>query len=536
MTRKIETSHTNGPDLPPVVELSVGAALRQVAAEVPHRLALIEGIVKDRRRWTYAELLRDAEASARTLRARYEPGTRIGVWVPNTPEFVVFQFGVALAGMVLVTVNPTFREAEFRFSIQQSGARACLVYPEFRGSPMALIAKRVQDQLDNFDEIIDVTEFPAFLEMGDQSVELPWVDPLSPAQIQYTSGTTGTPKGALIPHRAMVNDPRQAAILAGGQDGDVWMGILPLFHVGGCVLAAMGTLSLRGTLLPLLNFDAGVALRLVEEEHVTIMNPVPTMLTAITQHPDFALRDLSSLRSIISGGATVPPEMVRSIEESLGINFVVVFGQTETTGVITMTTITDTVEDKAFTAGRPLPGVEVKIVSAETGDTVPLGEVGEVMTRGYHTMVGYHGNPEGTAAALEPDGWLHTGDLAVMDERGYIQISGRIKDMIIRGGENLFPREIEDELFRHPALASTVIVGVPDDYYGEVPVAFVQLADGHAVTGDDLAEYLRPWLSGYKIPAKWYRVTEYPATLSGKVQKFVLRNGWINGEYHGHEL
>lgn len=536
MSRQLELSYTAGPDEPPVVNLTVGGYLREIAAQVPDRLAIVEGVAENRRRWTYAELLRDAEACARALLARYEPGTKIGVWVPNAPEFTIFQFGVALAGMVLVTINPTFREPELKFSLQQSRAKACLVYPEFRGSPMAEIARRVRDDLDTFEDIIDVATFREFLDSADPSIPLPEVDPLSAAQIQYTSGTTGVPKGAMIPHRAIVNDPRQAALLAGGTDGGVWMGILPMFHVGGCVLAGMGALSLRGTLVPLLNFDAGLALRLVEEERVTIMNPVPTMVAAMMQHPDFTKRDLSSLRSVISGGAPVPPEMVRKIEETLGVDFTIVFGQTETTGVITMTTVNDTIEDKALTVGRPLPGIEVKIVSPETGETVPVGEVGELLTRGYHTMLGYHDNPEASAATLEPDGWLHTGDLGVMDSRGYISIAGRIKDMIIRGGENIFPREIEDELFKHEALASAAVVGVPDNYYGEIAVAFVTVKPGYQVTGAELAEYLRPRLSGYKIPARWFRVEQYPTTLSGKIQKYVLRDEYVAGKYEHLEI
>lgn len=536
MPRLLEESYVAGPAEPPVVDITVGGFLREVAAQVPDRIAIVEGIPENRRRWTYAELLRDAEACARQLLARYEPGTRVGVWVPNAPEFTIFQFGAALAGMVLVTINPTFRESEFRFSMASSGAKACLVYPEFRGSPMREIAERVQRELDGFEEIIHVDDFEEYLRGADPSIQLPEVDPLSPAQIQYTSGTTGTPKGTLIPHRAIVNDPRQSAILAGGQDGGVWMGILPLFHVGGCVLGGMGAMSLRGTLVPLLNFDAGVALQLVEEEKVTIMNPVPTMVAAMMQHPDFGKRDLSSLKSIISGGATVPPDMVKRIEDTLGVDFTIVFGQTETTGVITMTTTEDTIEDKAFTSGLPLPGLEVKIVDPESGATQPIGEVGELLTRGYHTMVGYDGNPEATAATLEPDGWLHTGDLGVMDERGYIRISGRIKDMIIRGGENLFPREIEDELFQHEDLAGASVVGVPDDYYGEIAAAFVIPKEGRTVTGAELAEYLRPRLSGYKIPAKWYQVESYPQTLSGKVQKFAIRDAWIAGDYDEHEI
>jgi fatty-acyl-CoA synthase len=340
----------------------------------------------------------------------------------------------------------------------------------------------------------------------------------------------------MIPHRAIVNDPRQAAILAGGRDGDAWMGILPLFHVGGCVLGGMGALSLHGTFVPLLNFEPGLALRLIEEERINIMNPVPTMVAAMMQHPDFASRDLSSLRSIVSGGATVPPEMVKAIEESLGVDFTIVFGQTETTGVITMTSVDDTIEDKAFTSGLPLPGIEVKISDPETGLTMPVGEVGELMTRGYHTMVGYNSNPEGTAAALEPDGWLHTGDLGIMNDRGYIRIAGRIKDMIIRGGENLFPREIEDELFQHDKLASAAVVGVPDSYYGEIAVAFVIPKSGQTVTGAELVDYLRPRLSGYKIPARWFVLEAFPQTLSGKIQKFVIREQFLAGTHDASEV
>lgn len=534
--RLLEESYVAGPSTPPVVDISVGEALREVASQVPDRIAIVEGIAENRRRWTYAELLRDAEACARALLQRYEPGTRVAVWVPNAPEFTIYQFGAALAGMVLVTINPTFRESELRFSIEQSGARVCLVYPEFRGTAMWELAERVRDSVDGFDDIINVDSFRDFLDSADPSTVIPSVDPLSPAQIQYTSGTTGVPKGAMIPHRAIVNDPRQAAILAGGRDGDAWMGILPLFHVGGCVLGGMGALSLRGTFVPLLNFEAGLALRLIEEEKVNIMNPVPTMVAAMMQHPDFASRDLSSLRSIISGGATVPPEMVKAIEESLGVDFTIVFGQTETTGVITMTTVDDTIEDKAQTSGLPLPGIEVKISDPESGRTMPVGEVGELMTRGYHTMVGYNNNPEGTASALEPDGWLHTGDLGIMDERGYIRIAGRIKDMIIRGGENLFPREIEDELFQHDKLASAAVVGVPDPYYGEIAVAFLISKPGESLAGGELVDFLRPRLSGYKIPARWFVVDAFPQTLSGKIQKFAIRDQFLAGAYDTAEV
>ncbi|ODU07622.1 MAG: hypothetical protein ABS81_00510 [Pseudonocardia sp. SCN 72-86] len=513
--------------------MTVGDLLRRAVAMAPDRHAIVEGSADadDRRRWTYTELLRDAEACARALLARHPVGSHLGIWAPNIPEWTVFQCGAALAGMVIVTINPTFREAEARFSLTQSGAVACFTYPAFRGSPMLEIARRIQADLPTLRDVVSFDDWDTFLASGDPSLPLPEVDPSSAAQIQYTSGTTGTPKGAMIPHRGVVNDPRQAAVRAGGQEGAVWLAVLPMFHVGGCVLAGMGVMSLAGTVVPLVNFDAGLALQLIEEERVTITNPVPTMVAAMMQHPSFTSRDLSSLRSLVSGGAPVPAEMVRSFEKALGVDFTIVFGQTETSGVITMTTADDTAEDKTLTCGRPLPGVEIKLVDPVTGQIVPRGTTGELLTRGYHTMLGYLDRPAETAETLEADGWLHTGDLAVMDDRGYIAINGRIKDMIIRGGENLFPREIEDELFQHPALAGAAVIGVPDDYYGEIVAAFVKVRDGATTTAAELTDFLRPRLSGYKIPARWYFVDDYPQTLSGKIQKFAIRQQWEAGDY-----
>ncbi|WP_433503147.1 AMP-binding protein [Pseudonocardia halophobica] len=513
--------------------MTVGDLLRRAVAMAPDRAAIVEGHEDPaaRRRWTYRELLRDAEACARALLSRYAPGSHIGIWAPNIPEWTVLQCGAALAGMVIVTINPTFREPEVRFSLEQSGAVACFAYPEFRGSPMLGIAHRLRDELPALRDVLSFDDWAAFLASAPAELALPEVEPGSACQIQYTSGTTGAPKGAMIPHRGVVNDPRQAAVRAGGEEGAVWLAVLPMFHVGGCVLAGMGVMSLAGTLVPLKNFDAGVALQLIEEERVTITNPVPTMVAAMMQHPTFTTRDLSSLRSLVSGGAPVPAEMVREFEKALGVDFTIVFGQTETSGVITMTTVDDTTEDKATTCGLPLPGIEIKVVDPDTGETVPRGTRGELLTRGYHTMLGYHHLAEASATTLEADGWLHTGDLAVMDERGYIAVNGRIKDMIIRGGENLYPREIEDELFRHPALAGAAVLGIPDDYYGEIVAAFVKLREGHSATPAELDAFLRPRLSGYKIPARWYFVDEYPQTLSGKIQKFALRDLWEAGAF-----
>jgi fatty-acyl-CoA synthase len=527
-----ELAFLAGPAEPPVLEMTVGDLLRRAVDLAPDQPAIVEGVAgPQRRRWTYRELLADAEACARALLARYRPGSHVAIWAPNIPEYTVFQCGAALAGMVMVTINPTFRRNELAFSLTQSKAVACFTYPEFRGNPMRHIIDEVAGELPDLQEVVGFDEWAEFLASGDPRVELPEVSPRSPAQIQYTSGTTGTPKGAMIPHRGIVNDPSQAALRAGGQQGGVWLAVLPMFHVGGCVLAGMGAMSLAATLVPMLNFEAGLALQLIEEERVTISNPVPTMVAAMMQHPMFGQRDLSSWRSLISGGAPVPADMVRQMEKALGADFTIVFGQTETSGVITMTTVADTAEDKAMTSGRPLPGIEIKVTDPATGATCRRGEVGELLTRGYHTMLGYHDDPAATAAAIEPDGWLHTQDLCVMDERGYIAVVGRIKDMIIRGGENIYPREIEDALFEHEALAGAAVVGLPNDYYGETVGAFIRVKEGHHVTAEELTEYLRPRLSGYKLPAHWYFVDQYPQTLSGKIQKFQIRQDWISGRY-----
>jgi fatty-acyl-CoA synthase len=530
--RDMNCAYEIGPSTPPVLDMTVGDLLRRTAAAAPERLAIVEGVLgTNRRRWTYAQLLDESEACARALLTRFPPGAHVAIWAPNIPEYTIFQCGVALAGMVMVTINPTFRAAELEYCLRQSKAVGCFVSSEFRTNPMSDVAKEVAVRIAWPVDVVCFDQWNEFLASADRSRDLPVVDPLSPTQIQYTSGTTGRPKGALIPHRGIVNDGHQAALRAGAKAGAVWLAVLPMFHVGGCVYAGMGTLSMAGTLIPLVNFDADTALRLIEEEHVTIMNPVPTMIIAMMQSPGFESSDLSSLTAISSGGAPVPEDMVRRIEATLGVDFTIVFGQTEASGVITMTTADDTSDDKALTCGRPLPGIEVKIVDPVTGEICRRGETGELLTRGYHTMLGYHDDPEGTAAALEDDGWLHTQDLCSMDGRGYIKVDGRIKDMIIRGGENIYPREIEDELFKHLDIADVSVVGIPDDYYGEIAAAFVKFMPDAATTSHELDEFLRRTMTGYKIPGKWYVVEEFPQTLSGKIQKFAIRDKWREGLY-----
>jgi fatty-acyl-CoA synthase len=297
------------------------------------------------------------------------------------------------------------------------------------------------------------------------------------------------------------------------------------------VLGALGSLWARATHIPVLAFDPGLVLELVETERVAVMGGVPTMLIAMMEHPDFATRDLSSLRSVLSGGSTVPAELVRRIEGGLGIRFGIVFGQTEASPVITQTRLDDTPEDKAETIGQPQPQQEVKIVDVESGEVVPCGQIGEICSRGYNVMLGYFEMPDATAETIDADGWLHTGDLGTMDERGYLKVEGRLKDMVIRGGENLYPREIEEVLFTHPGVADVAVLGVPDEKWGEELAAVVRRAPGHdAVTDDELRSYLRERLAPQKAPRRWAFVDDFPLTASGKVQKFVLRERLLKGE------
>ncbi|MBW2725762.1 MAG: AMP-binding protein, partial [Deltaproteobacteria bacterium] len=330
-------------------------------------------------------------------------------------------------------------------------------------------------------------------------------------------------------HRGLTNNGRFVVDSLGARPGEAFFNPAPLFHVAGCVVGVLGSLACRATLVQSVAFEPGLALALCERERVTTMGGVPTMLIAMMEHPDFARRDLSALRSVGIGGAAVPAELVHRIEAALGIDLIVLFGQTEASCSITKTRPDDSSTDKAETIGLPLPQTEVQIVDPETGRVVAPGVAGEICARGYGVMHGYHGNPEATAATIDAAGWLHTGDLGTMDTRGYCKIVGRIKDMIIRGGENIYPREIEEVLFAHSAVGDVAVVGVPDEKWGEQVVAFVRLAPGAAADAEELQMYVRERLARHKVPREWFFLDELPTTASGKVQKFALRDRYCDG-------
>jgi fatty-acyl-CoA synthase len=513
----------------PLRNLTVGEVLREAAKDSPDDLALVAGVPGDERRWTFADLLADAERVAAALVGRFSPGERVAVWAPNLPEWVLLELGAGLAGVVLVTVNPAYQRHELAYVLAQSGASGIFLATEWRGNPMRASLDAVRDELPQLRDVVMFEEWAEFL-ASTGSVPLPNVGPDDPAQIQYTSGTTGFPKGALLRHGGLTDNAALFAAVAEIGRGDVYVNPMPMFHTAGCVLGALGTLQARAVHVPVLAFDPAFVLELIERERGTALLGVPTMQIALLEHPDIATRDLSSLRSSVSGGSLVPAELVRRIEATLGVQFCIVYGTTECSPLITMTRFADTPEDKAATIGRAIPQTEVKIIDPETGDVVAPGTVGELCARGYMVMPGYFENPDATAEAIDSEGWYHTGDLASMDERGYCRIEGRLKDMIIRGGENIYPREIEDVLFTHPAVADAAVVGIPDDKWGEQVAAFVRLAGDSSASSDELTTHVREQLASFKVPRQWVFVDEFPLTGSGKIQKFVLRDRFLNGE------
>jgi len=536
---KLERAYYPADTSSPVRESTVGSALRAAAEQAPGGAAMVEGVPGpplDRRRWTNAELLAEAEAVAAALLGRFEPGERVAAWAPNIPEWVLLEFGAALAGVVLVTVNPAYRPSELAYVLRQSGASGIFLVPEFR-SPMARYLDEVRGELPNLREAVlfpggagvppGMTEWKEFVASGSPLEKLPDVAPLDPAQIQYTSGTTGFPKGALLHHRGITNNARLYGERLGMGPGDVYVNPMPLFHTAGCVMGVLSCLQTGAVHVPVPFFDPAAVLELIESERGTVMLGVPTMLIALLEHADFPNRDLSGVRTIISGGSVVPPELVRRVEDALGVPFTIVFGTTECSPLLTQTALDDDPADRATTLGRPLPQTEVQVVDPGTGEVSGVGEVGELCCRGYLVMTGYYDMPEATAAAIDADGWYHTGDLASMDGRGYVRIEGRLKDMIIRGGENIYPREIEDVLFKHPAVAECAVVGIPDERWGEVVAAFVRVAPGAERPAEtELFSLCREHLAPHKTPVHWVFLDAFPLTGSGKIQKYVLREGF----------
>ena len=513
-----------------VLETTVGGALHDMARQRGDCAALVEVDLDGEtgRRWTYAELLADSERLGKALASRFAPGERLVVWAPNVPEWVLMEYACGLAGLILVTANPSYQTAELRYVLEQSGASGLFSVESYRGNPMSEIAVTAADGLGAVREIVDLDDAAALYRIGDRPAELPVVTPDDAAQIQYTSGTTGFPKGAVLSHRSLTNNARYCAIRSGTRPDSVWANFMPMFHTSGCGLITLGALQSGCAMFLVKLFDPAAILRLIEREKVTAILGVPTMLVAMMECLDQEPFDLSSVEIAVSGGSMVAPELVRNATERFGCEFETVYGQTEASPLVTQHRSGESLDIICNTAGLPMPQTEVSIRSVDGENRVlPVGEVGEICVRGYCVMIGYHDNPSATADAIDADGWLHTGDLGTLDRQGYLRITGRVKEMIIRGGENLFPAEIENTLLEHPDVAEVAVVGLPDDKWGEIVACFVRMEPGRSMDPQELRRHCRARLSPQKTPVVWREVPAFPLTGSGKIRKFTLVDDYV---------
>ncbi|MGD9980897.1 MAG: class I adenylate-forming enzyme family protein [Hyphomonadaceae bacterium] len=527
-------SHFPAQGEPEPAPFTFGSMLRASAAAAPNRAALkeldYEGAIQ--RCWTYAELLRDAERLARALASRHEEGARVAVYANNTPEWVLLELACGLAGVVLVTVNPSYQRRELKYVLEQSRAEAIYYVTSFRGNPMKEVADAVCDELPAIRRRILLTNHDALFD-GEERGGLRDPKPHDPVQIQYTSGTTGFPKGALLHHNGLIRNGVDTLTRGGVTPGAVFINNMPLFHCSGCAILVGGGLALGCTMLLTPMFDPAPIVRAIERERCEFVFGVPTMIVALIDEVQRSGRNVSSVKRLMSGGAMVAPELCRKAREVFGAPIQIVYGQTESSPVITGCWNDDTLKDLTETIGQPQPHVEVSIRDPQTNVVAPIGEQGEICCRGYLVMKGYNDNPEATAKAIDPDGWLHTGDLGRMDARGYLKITGRVKDMIIRGGENLFPAEIENVMLEHPAVTEVAVVGIPDEKWGEQVACFMRSARGDKPVSAELKAFIRDRLSPQKTPAFWIWVDDWPLTGSGKIQKFKLREAFERGEFEG---
>lgn len=509
----------------PLIEKPVGDVLLDAADRFGDAIALVDGQPTPglRRSWSFRDLAADARCAARALLKHFEPGDHVAIWSSNRPEWAIVEYGAALAGLVLVTVNPAYLAHELTHVLRQSRAKGIIVEDNYRGRDLSAIVEQVRADLPGLDFVLPMSAWNDFI-ATDTDHQLPEVLPDAIAQIQYTSGTTGFPKGACLKHRALANNARLYAETIGAREGDVWINAMPMFHTAGCGLATLGALQTGGTQVMAPGFDADQMLDLFEQLRGTITLCVPTMLTRMLEVQEKAPRDLTTWRLVTLGGAPVPPELVHRAQHVAGVEVGIGFGQTESSPYLTHTLPADPHPQWAETIGKPLPQTEVKIIDPASGAVQPIGVSGEICARGYCIMAGYHDAAEATRSAIDAEGWLHTGDIGSMDEHGYCRILGRLRDMIIRGGENVYPREIEDLLIAHPGVADAAVVGLPDADWGETVAACIRPAEAWQPSPEELTDFCRARLAGYKVPRRWHFMEAFPQTASGKVQKFALRD------------
>ncbi|ESU30138.1 AMP-binding protein [Bacillus sp. 17376] len=529
---------------------TVGELLEVQAKKYPEHEAVVYA---DRNlRMNYKEFNMLCRKAARGLmKLGVKKGEHIAAWSSNTPEWVVSQFATGKMGAVLVTVNTNYRTAELEYLLKQSDSTTIIlmeqykdasyidmvyeIVPELKTSEPGKLESSTLPYLKNvivmgekrfpgtysWQDILDMADGVTEEELDKQMATLKQSEVIN---MQYTSGTTGFPKGVMLTHSNIVNNAFNVANAMKLTDQDRLCIPVPFFHCFGCVMGTLACATVGATMVPVQEFSPKAVLETVEKEKCTALHGVPTMFIAELNDPEFEKYDLSSLRTGIMAGSNCPIEVMKAVNEKMGATEITIaYGQTESSPVITQTRTNDPLELRVETVGKALPEVEVKIVKPGTMEEVPRGVQGELCTRGYHVMDGYYKNPDATREAIDAEGWLHTGDLAVMDENGYCRVTGRLKDMIIRGGENIYPREIEEYLYRHPKVLDVQVVGIPDSVYGEEVMAWIILKDGESATAEEIKEYCKGKISKHKIP-RYIEFTEsYPMTASGKIQKFKLR-------------
>ncbi len=533
------------------VQKTLGEVIRDTALRFPDAPALIAPQFQVR--LSYRELYDQCLQTARGLMALgVKPGDAVSVWTTNVPQWVYLQFALGMVGGVLVTVNTNYQSHELEYILRQSDSTTLFLIDRYRDTSYYDTARGILPELDasvpgelkserlpllknvvyigNRSDTPGMLSFAALLDRG-KSVAMETLEArmaqLTPGDVinmQYTSGTTGFPKGVMLTHANIINNARMVGDVMGMTEKDRLLIQVPVFHCFGCVMSTLNCVYHGSTMVLVESFDPALALQYMAAERCTAVNGVPTMFIAITNHPDFAHYDLTALRTGIMAGAPCPIEAMNQVRTRMHCpEIVIAFGQTESSPVMTMTRRDDPVELRVSTVGRLLPDIEGKIVNPETGEDMPSGLRGEIVTRSACVMKGYYKMPEATNSAIDKDGWLHTGDLGEVDENGYFKVTGRIKDMIIRGGENIYPREIEEFLFTHPKVENVQVIGIADTKYGEQVLAAIQLKSAQTATAEELIDFCKGKIARHKIPKYWEFVESYPMTASGKIQKFKMK-------------
>ena len=553
---KIQPSYASGTGSTPLLGCTIGDALDTTARAYSNSPALVSR--HQNQRLTFAELSAAVERFALGLmHLAVQKGDRVGIWATNCSEWVIVQFAAAKIGAILVNVNPAYRAYELKFALEQSGCQTLIMVPNFKNADfvsiffetcpeakaakagtlsaadlpflknLILIDKTHPDSFFGWNQILAMGDHVAFAELRQREAGLAFDEPIN---IQYTSGTTGHPKGAVLSHHNIVNNALLVAECMRIAPGDRICVPVPFYHCFGMVMGNMAAVLKASTIvIPAPQFDALRTIEAVAEERCTALYGVPTMFRAELEHPEFDRFDLRSLRTGIMAGSPCPIQLMKRVVAEMHCpEITIAYGQTESSPVITQTTTDDPIELRVTTVGRALPHTEIKIIDPATGKIVPRGTQGELCTRGYCVMKGYYNNEQATRAAVDPDGWLHTGDIAVMREDGYCRIAGRVKDMIIRGGENIYPREIEEFLYTCPGISEVQIVGIPSAKYGEEVAAWVKLQPGAALSAEEIRAFCSGKIASFKIPRYVKMVNEFPMTVTGKIQKFRMREIMIH--------